>query len=119
MLLDVYTLGSGGDAIVYSKQFADSGKSKFNVQGLTAVEAQSLTVSHQPSSTGRVRTMVRLDSMAPVTGLNGPVGVQSSVYLVLDRAPALSAVNAKKLISRLNTVIDDADFISALLNQEV
>jgi hypothetical protein len=119
MLNDTYELGTTPDNLTFTKRFGDVNKSVYSVAGITGIIAKTLTVSHQPAATGRVRTMVRIDEPQPDTTTSGTIGVPNSVYLVIDRAPTTSAADQLKKIKRFRTLVNDDAFINALLNQEV
>jgi hypothetical protein len=119
MLNDTLTLGVTTTLLAFVKRFADVNKSVFAVVGLAANAARTLTISHQPASSGRVRTMVRLDETDVDPGSSSGATGMSSTYVVFDRAPFKSAADMQAMRARLKTLVDDTALWDKLLNQEV
>lgn len=119
MLADTYTLGTSGDALTFAKRFPDNNKSVFSVAGLPASMARTFTVSHQPTSSGRNRTLVRLDEVDAIPGDSQGRTSQSSLYIVLERSSFKSQTDCLAMFKRLKTLVDDQTFQSKILNLEV
>lgn len=119
MLLDTYTLGTGGTSLLFAKQFPDANNSRYSVAGLALNAARTLTVSHQTSSDGSVRTMVSLDETDVDPGSTSGQTKTSRVYLVIQRSSFKSAADVKATITRLKTLVDNTTFQDSLLNREV
>lgn len=119
MLNETYTLGVTPNNLVYTKLFADANNSAYSVSGLTPNTAREMSVKHETSGSGQVRTVIDLTEKDEI-GVAPSTKVETSrVYLVIQRAPSKSAVSVKAALSRLKTLVDDTAFQDKLLNREV
>lgn len=119
MFADSITLGASPNNLVFAKRFADQNLSRYSVAGLAATAARTLSVSHQPSTAGRTRSMWDLSETdvdpASATGATQ----QSRLYIVLDRSSFKSAADVKAMFARLKTFVDSTPLQDQFLNQEV
>lgn len=119
MLNDSYTLGTTTAILVYTRQFADENKSVFSVAGLAANASRKTTVSHQPASTGRCRSMIDLSRVDVNPSSSAGATEQGRLYIVLDRPAFLSEAECQADRIRLKTLVDDAAFWTKFCNREV
>lgn len=119
MLTDSYALGAGGTLLTFTKRFADANVSQYSVAGLTPNTARELSIKHEISSSGQVRTIVSLDEADEIGTPPSTKVEKSRVYLVIQRAPSKSAGGVKNTITRLKTLVDNTSFQDAILNLEV
>lgn len=105
----------------YVLRAADVGKSEFSVAGLTLPASKILSISHQTTSKGNERHLVRLDR-TEVDALLVPATV--STYVVIDRPPSTAITNAiilEEVYKLIDFLIEGGvgANVTALLNNEV
>lgn len=119
MLADSYTLGAGGDALVYTKQYDAADKNQYSVAGLAANAARVFAVSHTVNNKRGRRSLVDFrETDVDPTSATGATQ-ETRAYLVLDRASFKSATSMESMRIRMKTFVDSSTMWAAVLNGEV
>lgn len=118
MLEDTYTWGTAPNNLTFVKLTSDANKAPYSVRGLSASNARTMLVSHQPAAGGTTRSMIRFDRVDPVVGSTSGAVKKSSAYIVL--APSSEQSNAEKMamLQHLNAALNDSTFLAGFLNGE-
>lgn len=119
MLLDTYTWGAAGDALVFDKRFDAEGKAQFAVGGLSVSNARVLTVSHQRQSGGKVRTLLDFTETDPIPDSTTGATVQNRVYAVLDFSIYKTEAQKLSAIARFAASLSNVAFVTKLIRGEV